>query len=273
MQFADSASEAAVWLATADIRFVSGWVNPQVAWRCGRHQHPDHELVLHAKGRGTTGCDDGSELTFAPGDVVWYPPGLAHDQQQNEAGENWCLHLAISRPLPHPGACVIPLGDDAGLLADLRALARGAPHPGPLAQLRADRLAQAAVAGILEHHFSAAMQDQPGAQPARALHLHLSQHFADPGRLGDFAVRQGLSADHLRQCFQARYGITPLRWLTQVRLTRAQDLLQRSDLDLAAIAADCGFTTARYFCEVFHREIGCTPGAFRRQEPIRRQQE
>ena len=255
---------AAAWLTAAEVRFVTGWVNPQVAWHCGQHQHAEHELVVHPKGRGVSGLADGRELAFAPGDVLWYPPGVAHDQRQSAAGENWCVHFTSAASSP-VAPCAVALATDAGLLADLHTLARSGRPRSALGQLRADRLVQAALAGILEHHFSVPDADQPGAQPAHALHRHLAQHFTGPGRLGDFAGRHGLSSDHLRLCFTRQYGMSPMRWLTQLRLARAQELLRRSDLDLAGIAHGCGFATARYFCEVFRRELGCTPGAFRRR--------
>jgi AraC-like DNA-binding protein len=42
-------------------------------------------------------------------------------------------------------------------------------------------------------------------------------------------------------------------------------LLAETELKVAAVAENCGFTQAKYFCQVFRRRFGITPAAFRRE--------
>jgi quercetin dioxygenase-like cupin family protein len=60
-----------------DIELVVGFRHRLDAGRaCGLHAHAGWELVYHPSGAGRTTAG-GHELTFAAGDLVMYPPGVA----------------------------------------------------------------------------------------------------------------------------------------------------------------------------------------------------
>ena len=58
-------------------------------------------------------------------------------------------------------------------------------------------------------------------------------------------------------------GRTPLQWLRELRLQRAQQLLQEGRLTVGEIADRCGFSDAAYFSRVFARAFGVPPSAWR----------
>ena len=54
----------------------------------------------------------------------------------------------------------------------------------------------------------------------------------------------------------------------EFRLTHAMDYLQTSGLSVEQIAVLVGFSSAKYFTQVFHREVGMSPGQFRAQADV-----
>jgi AraC-like DNA-binding protein len=46
---------------------------------------------------------------------------------------------------------------------------------------------------------------------------------------------------------------------------RAKEMLLTTSYTVAEIAGRVGFDNAAYFSHIFHREVGCTPRAFRAQ--------
>ena len=80
------------------------------------------------------------------------------------------------------------------------------------------------------------------------------------GGMGALAHKVDLSPDRLRHVFTAHWGTPPIQALTQARIARAKELLRRTPLTLDAIARDCGYANARYFCTVFQKSCGRTPG-------------
>ena len=62
---------------------------------------------------------------------------------------------------------------------------------------------------------------------------------------------------------QAELQAGPLHWLHQQRITRAQELLERTDASVEQIAASCGMGTATTLRRNFHRVVGVSPTTYR----------
>ncbi len=78
--------------------------------------------------------------------------------------------------------------------------------------------------------------------------------------LGD---RLGVTKHHLIRLFTAYAGISPGQYLQQVRIHNAKLLLRHRDYSVEAIACMVGYSGSNYFCKVFKRATGETPGEFR----------
>jgi AraC family transcriptional activator FtrA len=77
------------------------------------------------------------------------------------------------------------------------------------------------------------------------------------------AARVHLSERQLTRRFLDTYGQTPGEWLVRERLRRAQELLERTDGTVDAIAAECGFTTAAGLRAAFNRHLHTSPSDYR----------
>ena len=94
---------------------------------------------------------------------------------------------------------------------------------------------------------------------------YIHQHYNSPElRLTDAADACGCSEVHFRRLFRRAFGQTPQRYLTQLRIRRAQELLRTGMLTVTQTAEASGFGDVYYFCRVFRRETGSTPGEYRR---------
>jgi YesN/AraC family two-component response regulator len=80
----------------------------------------------------------------------------------------------------------------------------------------------------------------------------------------DLADRLGVEPRRLLRVFRERFGRTPIVYLREARLQRAQELLLTTDLSIAQVAAEVGFRYVSYFDRAFQQEFGMTPAGFRR---------
>lgn len=75
----------------------------------------------------------------------------------------------------------------------------------------------------------------------------------------------GFSVQHLIRLFKSIYGLTPIQYLTDLRLRNAKALLiSQPLLSVEQIAISSGFSSASYFIAQFHRSTGLTPNQFRK---------
>ena len=87
--------------------------------------------------------------------------------------------------------------------------------------------------------------------------------YAENVSLSDVAHEVGLSPFHFLRVFQDEVGLTPHRYLTQVRIERARARLS-AGASLAETALDCGFVDQSHLNRQFKRILGFTPGTFLR---------
>lgn len=74
----------------------------------------------------------------------------------------------------------------------------------------------------------------------------------------------GYSYAHLCRAFRGRYGISPLKYVHALRVSRAKMLLSDTGLSISEIAYRVGFNDTNYFTQLFKKMTGLTPSAFRR---------
>ncbi|MFI5974099.1 GlxA family transcriptional regulator [Streptomyces sp. NPDC051452] len=92
------------------------------------------------------------------------------------------------------------------------------------------------------------------------MEAHLDQEVT----VEQLAARALMSPRTFARRFQQETGTTPYRWILRQRVLLAQELLERTDETMDAIAWRAGFGTAAALRHQFVRALGTTPNAYRR---------
>jgi len=93
----------------------------------------------------------------------------------------------------------------------------------------------------------------------------LQANLAQPFSLAALAAAAGSSERTLIRRFRQALGETPLGYLQQMRLYTARRLLEISALGLEQIVGRIGYEDVSTFRRLFKRELGCSPGEYRRR--------
>jgi AraC-like DNA-binding protein len=99
----------------------------------------------------------------------------------------------------------------------------------------------------------------------RRLIDHVRAHMCEAMRLKDLASIVGMSQSHFSRAFRASTGLPPYRWILNVRVQHAQELLLQAELSLAEVALRTGFADQSHFTRSFQSQTGTSPGAWRRE--------
>jgi len=103
-----------------------------------------------------------------------------------------------------------------------------------------------------------------GAKVAKIIG-YMDENMERPITLDGLARHFGYTPSYLCQMFSATVGISPIRYLTLLRLSRAQTLLVSSSFSLRHISSVCGFRSPHHMWRVFKAELGCSPTQFRQR--------
>jgi AraC family transcriptional regulator, transcriptional activator FtrA len=79
----------------------------------------------------------------------------------------------------------------------------------------------------------------------------------------DLAMQAAVSNRTLERRFTSVLGMSPLQWLLQQRVRRAQHMLETSDRSVEWVATACGFGTTASLRAHFARIVGLSPSRYR----------
>ncbi len=91
--------------------------------------------------------------------------------------------------------------------------------------------------------------------------MHSQYH--TPLKLEDLAAKFDISVRSLNRRFRQATGKTPMQYLQQIRLDNAKELLRASNLSIAEVAFNSGYTDSSYFSAQFRKAISLSPKAYR----------
>ncbi len=93
---------------------------------------------------------------------------------------------------------------------------------------------------------------------------HLLENRPDrPHTTASLAKDAGVSDRHLRRRFRDAYGKSLRSYLTEIRLQKAIELLQTTDMGIEQVALAAGYQDASAFGRLFKRTIGSSPTEWR----------
>jgi AraC family transcriptional regulator len=82
--------------------------------------------------------------------------------------------------------------------------------------------------------------------------------------LKEVARECGMSLSHFSHAFRRTLGVPPHKWLMEQRIVVSKEKLRDDRLQLADVAAECGFCDQSHFTNQFTRIVGVSPSAWRR---------
>jgi AraC family L-rhamnose operon regulatory protein RhaS len=91
----------------------------------------------------------------------------------------------------------------------------------------------------------------------------LADRVDEPWTVDDMAHECGLGRTRFVHYCKQAVNLPPLEYLNQLRIAKATELLQGTDLRITDVAARSGFSSSQYSSTVFRRYTGLPPGAVR----------
>jgi AraC-like DNA-binding protein len=92
---------------------------------------------------------------------------------------------------------------------------------------------------------------------------HVEEHYRSALEISELARIAGLSESQFRKRFMKLFKISPLKFITRIRVQTAAKLLLSSDAPIADIALKCGFCDQSYLTRQFSSFFGMTPKKYR----------
>lgn len=96
-----------------------------------------------------------------------------------------------------------------------------------------------------------------------AILTYIHHHLYEPLELSRLAAYAGYSPYHFTRLFKAQMGLSPLYYVSSLRLQRAKELLLNTNLNIRDIGLEIGQQSLGTFTTRFTERVGVTPASFR----------
>lgn len=251
------------------VRFT--YINSNQPSKNNRHYHLNFEFLYLLKGKLVLTTEYGQQL-LTPQKIVIVPPFLEHNVKAIEYGPYEYLLIEIqnynlSFPDSRQADGTTSLCDDNLLLhPTIKQIVSELTNT----HLFKDEILQSFF-NVLTCHLIASPSAsettqmnhlQPGIQLCKN---YIDHYFCDDIPLFLLSEKSQLSVYHLSRTFKQQVGLTPLQYITHVRVDHAKQILKQTNTSIQQIAEESGFKNSTYFSRVFKVTTGLTPTHYRKK--------
>lgn len=233
-----------------------GW--QRVSARAGAR--PFHTLSFRLEGDATFSSESGELLTVQENEIVFVPAQYDFSKQAGK-GQILAIHFTASNQLPEEILRFSPEnpGYFRSAFLQLHQIWTG-KKPGYEYEAK---IYLYRIILEMEREWAKDKRSAASRQLKPALDF-INAHYAE-GSVSVEAISRlcGMSDTYLRKLFVAEYGKTPQQYISNLRLTKATELLQSGYYSVSEIASRCGFNNINYFSTFIKKETGLSPLQYR----------
>lgn len=263
-------NKLADYYANANLLFVDAFedrVQPGSVYADGKTSTGVCGIVIPLEGSARFTLN-GTPYLLEPGVVVHAGSGMRLDKEVigNKIWHYVLLHYRVIEHEQVPFAFLetnfhIAVGANPRLVDMAQQLIISESTPGSMAVLRSKSLFH----NIMEEIILSGKRQyrDNNGEMIEEIITHIHENYSQQLSVAHLAKQYGLSSKRFGELFQMHIGITPIRYLTELRIKRAKELLRTCDCSVKQVAEYVGYSDNLYFSKVFKKQTGFSPSEFR----------
>lgn len=103
-----------------------------------------------------------------------------------------------------------------------------------------------------------------GGHPAQSIIQYIQEHYCENLSISGLSEQFGFSANYISNLLKQELGISYNKYITQLRLNHAKELLLSTRQSVKEITSACGYYSQSHFTKLFMEYEGCTPAEYRK---------
>jgi AraC-like DNA-binding protein len=255
---------------------LAGYKTCPPEWRRQGIQPKHHSLWFVTKGKGEV-ILNGKKHKLCPGKLVVFTPEMVCDKKTSrnhplefyfvrfsyamafEEKETWYFKQSGDVSFPLHG--VYTINNSSAVVVLLEQLNALSKRRGASVSFQQRVLFQELLLTIIQDFRSQTITGD-SKKAIEGTIEYMVDHYNHPITLSDLANIAGLSTSHYSRLFKKYIGLSPIDYLTHLRIDRAKELLVLSDVRIKEVSQNVGYVDELYFSRIFKRIVGVSPSQF-----------
>lgn len=228
----------------------------------------DHQILFVENGEVSVQTPDG-ELLLSMGDMIMIAPHMRHDYSYLPGCDAMWIHFT-----GHGAVELLKRYDIRPFVRyrisdtrHFRILAEKIIREYQMRQTGFEDISCAYLVQILtmaKRRIDAAADERPVGPPDLSPALEdMQTEFAKKREIADYAKMCCISSSYFISRFKKEYGMSPYRYLTEIRVSQAKHLLLETGISISEISHSIGYSDPFCFSRIFHKYTGMSPSEFR----------
>ncbi len=117
---------------------------------------------------------------------------------------------------------------------------------------------------VMSFRKAVAEKQQEDNKPIRDAKQYIREHFKEPVSLEIVSDLVGFNATYFSSLFKKETGKTFSEYLTEIRMEKAKELLKDTNLSVAAICTEVGYSDNKHFTKGFAKYTNLKPNEYRK---------
>lgn len=255
---------------------LSGYKTIPPNWSRKNSKPKYHSLWFITKGFGEVTLN-GKKHKLSPGKLIVYTPDMICDKKASrttalefyfvrfsyalafEEKEKW--HFKQSEEIAFPLRGVYTINNNSAVVSILEKLNALSKRRGVTVSFQQKLLFQELLLTFIEDFHSQSISGDSKTAIEGTID-YMINHYKNSMTLSDLASIAGLSISHYSRLFKKYIGLSPIDYLTHLRIDRAKELLVLSDFRIKEVSQHVGYVDELYFSRTFKRIVGVSPSQF-----------
>lgn len=191
---------------------------------------------------------------------VILPMGCAYSWQCVESGD--CILVEFEALEACGDILSFTVPDNGFILRDSQKIQKCLLDPAPGSRMECVRL----LYGLLVQLIKTAAREYIPREKQRLLQPAMNcifEKYYIPDITNEQLARLcGISTVYFRKCFEASYGVSPIRYLHDFRIQKAKDLLSSDYGSISQVAESVGYRSIYHFSKMFKAYTGLNPSEY-----------
>ena len=222
------------------------------------HNRANHGLAFLLEGDKDYVFAGGNTVHLTKNNIIYLPKGSNYEVTDNQSGACFAINFDISEPIDFP-PFAFPVKNTSAYLEHFKKSNAlwTTKTTGHHMKCKAELYN---IISLMQQEFALGYASSKHAGILYPAVTYIHDHYTEDNlSIGHLAGLCNISEPYFRRLFMRNFGVSPLKYINSLKITRAKELIASRVYTIGEVAFLSGYHDEAYFSREFKKAVGVAP--------------